>query len=245
MIVPKLKQRKDGNWTVKVDGKNLNLQTTVYAVARERAKEAAYEGKRDFTTDSSRFYQSTTDTPTAATGAPAGIADDWQSDVADAVSAGLKPDAYINGNGSAFPLLGPADVDGAPPPPNGAPHTPDEKPPTPDGSTTIPPEMFEGMMLNAATVLVEAQIRGQEWLIARALKANAGPVPMSNIGREAATKFWQQQLAKWMPSDVPLPEWAAAMIACAMFSIPVQLQGATPIKVEQETASPNYPTTAP
>ena len=234
MIVPKLKQRKDGNWTVRATDtkKWINLQTKVYSEARERAKEATYEGKRDFSTD--RFYQATNATP-AATGAPAG---DWQTDVADAVQSGIKPDTYFNPNGEGMRLLPEVSSDSGPPPPTDAPHTP-----TPEGSTEIPSEMFDSMMAQAADILVEAQIKGQEWLIARALKANAGPVPMSNVGRTSAAKFWNQQLAKWMPRDVPLPEWAAAMIACAMFTIPAQLSGATPIVPEATTpVNPDYKT---
>ncbi len=237
MIVPKLKQRKDGNWTCKVDKQTINLQTKTYSVARERAKEAAYEGKRDWSAD--RFYDKTpsTSNESAPSSAPLG---DWQSDLADATSAGIKPDLYTGPDGSGVPLLGPAD-DAAP---SSAPHTPDEpkKQTSSADSTEIPPEMFDGMMKQCAAILVEGQIRGQEWMIARFLKANAGPVPMNNIGRTAATQFWEQQLAKWIPKDVPLPEWAAALVVCAMFSVPVQLQGATPIEKAPESApQTNYP----
>lgn len=237
-IVPKLKQRKDGNWTCKVDKKPINLQTKTYSVARERALEATYEGKRDWSTE--RFYDTTAAPASApAMGAPA---NDWQSDVADAVASGLKPDAYFNPAGEGVRLL-PAG-ESAVPPPKDAPPTADEPPKvSEDGTTQIPPEMFERMMGQLGEMIVEAQIKGQEWLIARALKANAGPVPLNNVGRVEAAKFWNQQLALWMPSNVPLPPWAVAMVTTAMFTIPVQLSGATPIKVEPE-GPPNvaYPT---
>lgn len=233
-IVPRLKQRKDGNWTCKVDKQTINLKTKTYSIARERAKEAVYEGKRDFGNE--QFYD--TSAPASAPSAvPSG---DWQSDLSAAASSGIVPDQYMAPNGSAVPLLNPMESGDAPP--ASAPHTPDSGAKAEDpNSTHIPPEMFAGMMGQLAHGLVEGQIRLQEWLLARGLKMKAGPVPMNDKGREIAVQFWSQQLAKWVPEDVPLPEWASAMVACGMFCTMTQLQGATPIEKPPTTApNPDY-----
>ncbi len=249
-VIPKLfrQRNKDGkeigNWYIKIKKKAINLRSQSYSKARERAKDAWEMGVREFQDD--RFFE--TPAPVSPIRSPDINApvpgNEWAADVAAAAASGLQPDAYFDSAGKQTPLL--TAVPGIDAPGDGKPPTAkveDEKKSS-DESTAIPPEMFDGMINNLATVLVEAQLQGQEWLIARAAKVKAGPVPMNNVGRAAGTKFWDQQLRKWLPSDVPLPEWAAAMCAVAMFSIPVQLQNTTPIVKEDAPSSPpSYPTT--
>ncbi len=209
-----------GPYKVKVGKKKVSLKTESYIVARERAKEAFYDGKTMWE-DVQRFYDAATNSESK----PATPAADWAADLAGAASS-AKPDMYIYPDGKDHvPLLG------------SVPHTEDESAPKPtdapktDGgeSTKIPLEMFGDMMETAASILVEGQLRGQEWIIAKYAKRKAGAVAMSDTSRTAAIEFWKQQLAEWIPQDVPLPKWASAMVVVGTFGLMTQLQNSEPM----------------
>jgi hypothetical protein len=234
-LVPKLTQRKDGNWTCKVDKKKINLKTKSYSIARERALEAVYEGRRDWGTE--RFYDTgNTQSPVNAPNVAA-VGNDWQSDLNDAASRGVDPDAYTGPDGQTR-LLTSADAGDAPP--ASAPYTPESSAEAGSSggsdSTKIPPEMFANLTGMAAGALVEAQLMLQAWLMARGLKRQAGPIAQSSQTRQVSETFWKEQLKVWVPEDVPLPPWASAMITVAMFGGMEQLQGSVPIEKPPETA---------
>ncbi len=258
-VLPKLWRRKNrksgdefGNFYIYVENKPVNLRSAVYSVARERAREAFFQGKREFQDE--RFFEKPPAAPdtgsTSATGVPSaagglvGGGGDWTADVAGAASSAVSPDLHTSPDGRQTRLLtaAPGPSSSATDATDAPSSTSDESTASTEGptdgaeSTQIPPEMFADMTGNLAMVLVEAQIRGQEWMFERFAKVQAGPVPMNNLGRTAGIEFWKQQLAKWMPQDVPLPEWAAAMVVCAMFSIPAQVEGMQPLR-KKEPAS--------
>lgn len=222
--VPKIQRRKNkfgqeiGNFYVKVGKKKVDLGSENYIVARERSREAFYDGK---TTFAERFMDSSQPEP------PPKPTADWAADLDGAAGAGLNPDNYTTPSGRDIPLL-PAAPDTKP--------AGDESPPKTDipkdadsESTQIPPEMFEGMLRQLADIAVELQIKGQEWLFARYGKVQAGPVPLSSFARTAPAKMWETQFRKWLPQDVPLPEYIVAPLLCLMLTVPVQMQGAQPL----------------
>ncbi len=98
--------------------------------------------------------------------------------------------------------------------------------------------MFDGMISQLAEMAVELQLRGQEWIFERYGKVQAGPVPLTSFARTAPQKIWEQQFRKWMPSDVPLPEYLVAPLLCAMLTIPVQIEGMRPLKKETKPSEP-------
>ncbi len=210
--------QEEGPFTVKVGKKRVNLKTENYIVARERAREAFYDGK---TVWGEAFYDKSPKPETNGVAPEKPIAD-WAADLASAAST-IRPDEYRRPNGETLPLL------------SSIPHTEDEPPretktSTPDAdSTKIPPDMFANMMETAATILVEGQLRGQEWVIEKYAKRKAAPVPMSDTSRAAAVEFWKQQLAEWIPTDVPLPKWASAIVVVGTFGLMTQLQNSEPL----------------
>lgn len=228
--------QEHGPYRVRVGKRLVNLKTESYIAARERAKEAFYDGKTSW--DESRFYERPSSAPANGTSgaAPAKPAADWAADLAGAAAA-VKPDEYRRPNGTTYPLLGASrsnDSESAPtdaPKDDAAPGTPGEE------STKIPPEMFASMMETAAAIFVEAQFRGQEWLIERFAKRKAGKVPENDFSRVAATEFWKSQLAEWVPTDVPLPKWASAMILVGSFGAMTQLQNSSPLAKDVPTVS--------
>lgn len=247
-VLPKLYRQRNaegkevGAWYIKVKKKPVNLRTQIYSKARDRARDAFFNQVREFVDD--RFYE--TPAPESPITSPdvegqgsSGPLSDLAADVASAASSGLKPDAYFDATGKETPLPS-AVPEGSERPPTDAPKVEPEspKPNAPDGDTThIPPEMFAGMMSTCANLLVEGQLRGQEWMLARGLKMKAATVGPDDMARMIAVKFWQQQLAEWVPQDIPLPKWASAMIAVSTLGLMAQLNGATPI-VKEETSSP-------
>jgi len=229
--IPKLyrQRNKDGNevgaWYCKIAKKPINLRTQDYMKARKRALQAL-EGQRDFPDD--RYF----DDPPAPGAAPTpkldpGAANDWTSDATRAAAQVAEPDAY-------FPP-------GQAPPPQPEIPLPDAAPPvnaetpksSPDGTTEIPPEMMEGMIKQIAAVTVELQLHAQEYLWIRGVKVNPAAVPAESDARKIPQELWERQFKKWMPTNVPIPEWAAAIALTAFMGGMVQFQGATPLRPDQ------------
>lgn len=237
--LPKFKRDRNkfgqevGPYKVKVGKKKVNLKTETYTVARERAREAFYDGKTNW--EDERFYDKTApDAPSKTSGIPFTMGD-WASDLASAAES-VKPDSVRTPDGREI-ALPTADPDAGADSPRSHANTssaggtsgPDAPKSSEGDSTEIPPEMVEGLIRQLAELAVEVQISGQEWLIKRYAKVQPGGVPVSAFGRVQSAKMWESQLKKWMPTDVPLPEWAVAIVLCAMFTVPHQVQNAQPL----------------
>lgn len=243
-VLPKLwrQRNKGGNevgaWYITIKKKAVNLRTQVYAVARERAREVYFAGKDAKTFQDERFMEQpapkTDGMPAPVEGQPQ-PSGDWTSDVADAAANGLSPDAYTSPQGKETPLL------------TAIPRTSEDepKPETPkvdeasEDSTKIPPEMLEGLVKQLAMMLVEGQIAGQQWLAIRFGKFEPGAISAADISPSIhPAKLWESQIRKWLPTDVPVPEWLAAIILTGMVTIPVQLANAKPLKKEKSESEP-------
>lgn len=214
-----------GAWHVTVDGERINLRTKDARLAEKRAREAK-RGRRDF-----------------------------ESDTEGAAATTI---AALDGAGS-----GGATVD--PPPPPVAPPVEEHTPPPPDPppaaggppvdagnwaadaaaaageqasdplSEEIDPEIVDGLFRDAATAIVEAQIRLQAWTWRRYKNIEVSPVPPDHPSRERPTKLWDRQLRKWVPTEKIAklaPDWAQAIGYTLANTTPVQLEGAQPIKDE-------------
>lgn len=239
--IPKLYRlrNKDGKeigaWYCKISKKPVNLKTQDYFKARERAKEAV-TGRRDFTDD--RYFEETGAPKVDPAPAAQAKADDWTGDAVRAASQAITPDEII----PPPRQLGPAPDYGAST--TGETSKPDDKPdnpetpPNPD-STQIPPEMMAGLIKQFAGTLVELQLHAQEYLWLRGVKINPGSVPADHDARIIPQTIWESQLKKWMPTDVPIPEWAAAIILTAVLGGTVQFEGATPLKKKDPEPAPS------
>jgi hypothetical protein len=116
-------------------------------------------------------------------------------------------------------------------------------PPPPPGSQ-IDPTFLSAMLGQAADMIVELQLLGQGWLARRWASVDVAPVPPSFPMRQAAREAWRAQLLKWVPVDLPVPEWVLAVILTAACA-PVQLAGATPIKKDDKpTPTTEAPTSS-
>lgn len=207
MILPKLKQDKDGNWRAKVGDKWKDLgKTSDYFIARERAARLAEGSSEPFIEPPKIFKE-------------AGIngGDDW---TADAVR-----NAAANGPSQSSEYFPP----GAAPPIREEP-TPEPSSDGPDASTEIPPEMMAGIIKQCAQTIVELQLHGQEYLWLRWGKIQPGEIAFDSEARKVPTALWETQLKKWFPSTVPIPEWAAAIILTAVMGGTLQFQGARPFE---------------
>jgi hypothetical protein len=237
--IPKLyRMKRDGKefgaFYVNIKKKPVNLRTQNYFKARERALQAVEGGRRDFPDD--RYFEDNTPiiptevpaannpTPSAATPIVAG---DWTADATRAAAAGVEADQYFPP--ALPPMPQPASSGWEDAAPKAAP-MPAAKPAGAEGSTSLPPEMLDGLIKQIAVTIVELQIQGQEYLWLRFGKLQPGVVPLDSKARELPVAIWESQVRKWIPTDVPLPEWLVAPILCAALTIPVQLEGATPIK---------------
>jgi hypothetical protein len=246
--IPKLYRlrNKDGKeigaWYVKIKKAPVNLKTQDYMKARERAKDAV-NGVRSFVDD--RYFdeaQKTDDNQPANPHSPqtphvepiqSTAQGDWTSDAVRAATATETP---------AEPETVKADKyypPGLPPmsevPPTDAPKEPgSEKAGIGDETTTLPPEMMNGLVTQIAQTLVELQIQGQEYLAIRWGKFQPGAVSPDSKARELPQKIWEEQIRKWIPTDVPLPAWVVAPVLCAMLTVPIQLEGATPIPKKEK-----------
>jgi len=94
---------------------------------------------------------------------------------------------------------------------------------------------MEGLVKQIASTIVELQIHGQEYLFIRWGKLQPGEVPIDSEARKIPAAIWESQVRKWIPLDVPLPEWVVAPILVAMMAGTIQLEGAKPIR-KPETA---------
>lgn len=236
--IPKLYRQRNksgqevGAWYCpKVKGKlakAVNLRTQDYMKARERAREAL-NGRKDFPDD--RYFDEG--------GTPAippeqkKASDDWTTDAHQAARQSVTPDAYFSPGqpklGAVPPQETPDNPEDSPPPPTDAPKVSYEPPKSTGDSTQIPPEMMEGLVKQIANTIVELQLHGQEYLWIRWGKMQPGFVPIEHDARKIPVAIWESQLKKWMPTDVPIPEWAAAMILTAFMGGTVQFEGAKPI----------------
>lgn len=240
--IPKLwrQRNKDGkevgSWYIHINKKPINLRSQDYMKARERAREAFYNGKRDFSDD--RYVelpalppmetaQPKIETPRAATG-------DWTADVVSAAGAGIRPDDVFTPGGApeaerpkAEPILPQNPF--APSNDNTSKETPKV-----DGTTFLSPEMIEGFINQAAATMVELQLALQDWVAARWLKIEMGPVPLSHGSRKISEQIWHQAIREMVPENIPLPAWLVAPIATIMLTMPVQLEGAKPLKAPTE-----------
>jgi hypothetical protein len=236
--IPKLYRNRNrdgvevGAWYCKLQKKAVNLRTQDYFKARQRALEAV-TGKRDFTDD--RYFGDDGAPKMLEAVKSTGGVDDWTADAMRAAGAAsaAQPDAYF------APGEKPPEED-SPAPPQDAPKVEPESPKvTQDGdSTQIPPEMMDGLIKQVANTLVELQLHGQEYLWIRMAKMNPGFVPPESDARRIPCAIWESQLKKWLPTDVPIPEWAAAIILTAFMGGTLQFQGATVIP-QKPTAVPN------
>ncbi len=202
-MVPPLKQGKDGNWRAKIGDKWVALKTPDYFVAREKAE---------------RLQSGDSSTPIADAAASfAGGGDDW---TADAVRAAAQS---ASGSAEYFPP-------GQAPPVNDKPTDETEDKPSVDGTTVIPPQLMEGLIKQVAATLVELQIHGQEYLWLRFAKLNPGQVAPESDARKVPAAIWESQVRKWIPTDMPLPEWVVAPLLVAFMAGTVQLEGARPVE---------------
>jgi hypothetical protein len=220
-----------GAWYVKIDKKPVNLRTQDYMKARERAK-LALQGKRDFTDD--RYFDETPQGPTPKVEAPP-VSDDWTMDAHRAATQSAEPESESTSSEYFPPGQAPPPD---PPPPTDAPPVNTETPKSDDaGSTQIPPEMIEGIVKQIAAMTVELQLHGQEYLWLRWAKIQPGFVPLESDARKVPQELWERQWKKWIPTDVPIPEWAAALILTAFMGGMVQFQGASPLPKPPETVA--------
>jgi hypothetical protein len=221
------KSRKEfGPYYCNIEKKPTNLRTQDYFKARERAREAVDHDKREFTDD--RFIpdepQPKTETPGAQTQT---ATDDWTTDAMRAAASGDIPYEYI-------------------PPPQPKPDysannqtaTETSKPTNnAEDKTALPPELMEGLVKQIAATLVELQIHGQEYLWIRIGKIQPGEVHPDSDARKIPAAIWESAVKKWIPNDVPLPEWLVAPILVAFMAGTIQLEGARPIPKAPETAT--------
>jgi hypothetical protein len=223
------KDRKEfGPYYCNIEKKPTNLRTQDYFKARERAGEAL-GGRREFTDD--RFIPD--DQPAKATpdysanNQAQPQADDWTADAMRAAASGDVPYEYIPPN-KPIPEVGHY--------PAGTPPKPETEKPKED-TTSLPPELMEGLVKQIAATLVELQIHGQEYLWLRIGKIQPGEVHPDSDARKIPAAIWETQVRKWIPSDVPLPEWIVAPVLVAFMAGTIQLEGARPIPKPAETTS--------
>lgn len=217
------KARKEfGPYYCKIKGadKPTNLRTQDYFKARERASEAA-GGKHEFTDDRFIPDEPKTETPQTPGQPPT---DDWRTDATRAAASGDIPYEYIppNPNPDIYPPNNP----------------PKPETPKPEGdNTNLPPELMEGLVKQIAATLVELQIHGQEYLFVRIGKIQPGQVHPDSDARKIPAAIWESAVRKWIPNDVPLPEWLVAPILVAVMAGTIQLEGARPIPKAPDVAA--------
>lgn len=226
-MIPKLIQNKEGNWTAKIGGKRVDFKTKDYFQARERAREASENGTRHFTQGAT----AATDEPSIGGGGstPPPATSDWTADAVRAAGAAASAEP-------APPPPKPEErADYFPPGISPEPGIPHDTPSTPpEVSTEIPPEMMAGLIRNVADTIVELQLHGQEYLFIRWGKREPGAVPLDHDARTIPRVLWETQLKKWLPTDIPLPEWAVAILLCGMMGGTVQFEGSKPLPQKSE-----------
>lgn len=213
-IIPPLKRRKKdgqevGPYRVRINGERIDLGTEDYSVARARAAEAMM-GKRAW------------EVVTQSSGSP--NADNWTADLGDAASTvetpiGEMPEDISGESGTYIP-------------PGATEETPTDEPGV---STKISPEFFDGILGQCASMLVELQLMGHEWMAKRFARVQLGPVPAEGpqaIARKAGTEMWKAALKDMFPDEIPLPPYILAPLMVAALGLPVQAAGATIIPEE-------------
>jgi hypothetical protein len=209
------KDRKEfGPYYCNLDKKPVSLKTQDYFKARERAREAQ-GGKREFSDD--RFFDENNDIKAKSVETPnqGAQSDDWTADAMHAAASGDVPYQYIP----------PPKPDEAAQSTVNAPKSDSSKP----DNTNLPPELMEGLVKQIAATLVELQIHGQEYLWLRIGKVQPGEVHPDSDARKIPAAIWESAVRKWIPNDVPLPEWLVAPILVAVMAGTIQLEGARPI----------------
>ncbi len=98
----------------------------------------------------------------------------------------------------------------------------------------LDPEWLDGAIEQAASMLVELQIAGQEWSIRRGLKIKPGAIAGDSNLRRPGVELWKQQLKQWMPSDFDAPPWLMAIIITGAATVPVQFANAEPLPKEEK-----------
>ena len=232
--IPKLYRQRNaggkeiGNWYVRVKTVPINLRTQEYMLARERAREAYYDGKRTFPDERNppllalppiKEKTATVELPQFVS--PPTPSTDWAADVSRAAGEGLKPEVFPPGIS----------------PPSATTETPKTESSGAtgtNGQSKISPQMIEGIIKQAASVLVELQIVGQEFLWRRWGKIEPGTVPETHDARKLSTELWEQAIREWIPTDIDIPPWILAPIVCAALTVPVQIDGAKPLKKPEE-----------
>ena len=218
----KVKGNEIGSYFVVIDGKKVILKTQDYFVARERAREAV-SGTREWIERTQLALPPITPTQSSA---PSNTSTaNWTSDVADAAGAGFKPDEVI-------PPAPEANYWSNNPEPAAPKPQAGSAPPAND-STPIPPELMDGLIKQIAMMLCQLQVSGQEWLILKMLKVDPGAINAEEV-KALPIGIWESQVKKWIPTDVPLPEWAVAIVLTGLVTIPGQLTRAKPLKKEGE-----------
>jgi len=234
----KIKGKEIGNFYIMFRGEKINLKTTDYMTARDRAKAAVETGVKEWPDANQKalplageFRQESANTPS-----------DWTADVAAAASgAYVPPEPQPAQPDTVYPPALPPIVDKE--------GTNDKPPPTSDGETfpeftQIPPEFFAQVMDQAAAILVELQLSGQAFLIRKMAKREAGTIAADHAARKGAESIWKMWLAKSIDPKIPLPEYVVAPLLLMAFTAPEQLMTSKPIpKEEKGPVSPAYPAT--
>lgn len=214
-----------GNFGCLIRGKRVNLGTQDYFIARERAR-AAHAGLP--------WEQIGAATVPVTASASA----DWTQDVAEAVARTPDPEPTPQ---DEFASSSSTIVDEPPSPPDE--ERPDYIPP-PDASsedepmseaprtTALPANWLKDMVGQAAVMLTEIQLWGQEWLIKRYGGVQPGQIPQTGkaaISREIGVELWTAAIESIAPKEIDLPPYILAPILIALTSVPVQLANAEPL----------------
>lgn len=252
--------RLHGSWLVWVKNKRVNLRTKNADIALLRSKEA-FAGVRTWAQDDGQGpAQAVADALTGTGGAQSPPVVERGT----AAPAGFPPGSSPVTPAPALPPIPEAPPEGPPkappgvtgdyiPPPagwadavRGAASTASSAAPDDDGAGDGPDPEFVAMILGvAAGFAVELQLLAQAWIIKKRAKLVASPVPEDAKGREVATKLWTSAMRKWLPDDMPIPDWLAAPLMLAALTIPVQLTGAKPVDPNAPpAAAPSSPAPA-
>jgi hypothetical protein len=105
----------------------------------------------------------------------------------------------------------------------------------------LDPAFLEGIVVQAATLAIEAQIIAQEFVLRRWGKIKPGEVAPDSVAREPGRKLWEAQIRAWIPTDWDLPPWLMAIALTAMATVPVQIGGATPLPKTETEKAPDAP----
>ena len=117
---------------------------------------------------------------------------------------------------------------------------PDDGAPTPD--EYVDPAWVNEMIEQAGAIAVEVQIRLQEWAWKRYAKKDvSGAVPIDSPARAPGQKLFAAAIRRAMPTQIPIPDWVAGIIATAAVTIPMQAAGARPVGER----APTQPTSEP